>query len=90
LGERLQSSAEQLFKRAQASGKMRKDVTLLDIGFMLEGIAQVRLGNAERTAALRQRLVSLLIDSLRAPAGRLLPGRPPTWEEQNARWIPDD
>jgi AcrR family transcriptional regulator len=88
LGERLQSSADKLFKRAQGSGKMRKDVTLLDIGFMLEGIAQVRLGTAERTAALRQRLVSLLIDSLRAPAGSPLPGRPPTWEEQNARWIP--
>jgi AcrR family transcriptional regulator len=88
LGERLQSSAEQLFKRVQSSGKMRKDVTLLDVGMMLEGIAQVRLGGTERTAELRQRLVSLLIDSLRIGASAPLPGRPPTWNEQNARWVP--
>lgn len=88
LGQRLEARSEELFQRTQAAGAIRKDVTLLDVGFMLEGIAQVQLGDAQRTVELRQRLVSLLIDSLRVEATTPLPGTPPTWEEQNARWIP--
>lgn len=86
LGQRLQARSEELFQRAQASGAMRKDVTLLDVGFLLEGLAQVELGDAQRTAELRLRLVSLLIDALRVEATTPLPGTPPTWEEQEARW----
>jgi hypothetical protein len=68
---------------------MRKDITQLDIGFMLEAIAQVQLGDASRTAELRQRLLALVLDSMRAEAAtEPLPGRPPTWEEQNMRWVP--
>jgi len=89
LGVTLQRVSEQLFARVKASGAMRRDVTLLDVGFMLEAIAQVHLGDAMRTAELRQRLLALVIDSLRADAAATpLPGRPPTWEEQNLRWIP--
>jgi AcrR family transcriptional regulator len=88
LGRRLEALSEELFKRARGSGAMRRDATLLDVGFMLEGIAQVKLGDARRTAELRQRLVALLIDSLRAGAITRLPGRAPSWEEQNARWVP--
>jgi AcrR family transcriptional regulator len=88
LGVTLQKVSEELFARVQASGAMRRDVTLLDVGFMLEAIAQVHLGDAIRTAELRQRLLVLVIDSLRAGATTPLPGRPPTWEEQNLRWIP--
>jgi len=88
LGERLQSLSEKLFRRARASGAMRADVTLLDVGFMLEGIAQVNLGDGPRTGELRQRLVTLVIDSLRAGATTPLPGKAPTWDEQNARWVP--
>ncbi|HUY79005.1 MAG TPA: TetR/AcrR family transcriptional regulator [Ktedonobacterales bacterium] len=88
LGERLQTLGEALFTRTQAAGAIRNDVTLLDVGFMLEGIAQVRLADDQRTAELRQRLVALLIDSLRPAAETtFLPGKAPTWEEQNARWI---
>lgn len=89
LGEKLQAVSDALFARVQTSGAMRKDVTLLDIGFMLEAIAQVQLGDASRTAELRQRLLALVLDSLRAEAAtEPLPGRPPTWEEQNRRWVP--
>lgn len=88
LGTRLQAVAEEVFQRARASGVMRTDVTLLDVSFLLEAIAQVRLGGPERTAELRQRLLALVIDSLRSGATSLLPGKAPTWEEQNQRWIP--
>jgi AcrR family transcriptional regulator len=88
LGRQLQAIGEELFERARASGILRPDVTSLDVGFMLEGIAQVRLGDARRTGELRERLVSLLIDSLRVRGKSPLPGKPPSWEEQNARWVP--
>src|SRR5581483_1188568 len=87
LGERLESLGDKLFRRTRASGAMRGDVTSLDVGLMLEGIAQVRLGDAERTSEIRQRLVTLVIDALRAGPTTRLPGKPPTWQEQNARWI---
>jgi AcrR family transcriptional regulator len=88
LGDLLQVLSERLFRRAMDSGAMRTDVTLLDVSFMLEGIAQVRLGDASRTLELRQRMLTLLIDSLRAGKTTLLPGEAPTWDEQNARWVP--
>lgn len=88
LGARLQLVAEELFARVQASGETRRDVTLLDIGFLLEALAQIQLGDAPRTAELRQRLLTLIIDSLRPGSGTELPGQPPTWAEQNMRWIP--
>ena len=89
LGEQLQSLGETLFARTQAAGVLRNDVTLLDVGYMLEGIAQVRLADDQRTAELRQRLVVLLIDALRPGAETTpLPGNAPTWDDQNARWVP--
>lgn len=89
LGVTLQRVSEELFARVQTSGTMRQDVTLLDVGFMLEAVAQVHLGDAARTAELRQRLLALVIDSLRFDAATTpLPGRPPTWDEQNMRWVP--
>ena len=84
----MQALSEKLFQRTKDSGAMRTDVTLLDVSFMLEGIAQVRLGNVARTAEIRQRLISLVIDSLRAGQVTPLPGEAPTWREQEARWIP--
>lgn len=88
-GARLQAVAEELFARARASGVMRTDVTLLDVSYLLEAIAQVRLDGPERTAELRQRLLSLVIDSLRSGDTTPLPGRAPTWEEQDQRWAPE-
>jgi AcrR family transcriptional regulator len=88
LGQRLQALSEKLFQRTKDSGAMRTDVTLLDVSLMLEGIAQVRLGDVARTAEVRQRLISLVIDSLRGGHVTPLTGKAPTWREQDARWIP--
>lgn len=78
---------EQIFRRVKASKQMRPDVTFLDVVFMLEAIAQVRLGDGGRTAELRQRLLTLVLDSLKAGATTPLPGKAPTWEEQERRWV---
>lgn len=88
LGAELRELGERLFQQAQSSGVMRRDVTFLDVGFMLEAISQVHLGSPARTAELHQRLLALMIDSLRVEASTHLPGNAPTWEEQDSRWIP--
>ena len=87
LAEEMQALAIELFERVRATGLLRDDVTYLDIEFLLEFLASVRLGNAGRTAELRQRHLAVIIDGLRAGGRTPLPGQPPTWEEQTQRWL---
>jgi AcrR family transcriptional regulator len=88
LGEQMQDLGTELLCRAQASGDVRADVTFLDVGYLLELLSMLRIGDATRTAAVRQRHLALIIDGLRAGSGAPLPGTPPTWQEQTQRWIP--
>jgi AcrR family transcriptional regulator len=87
LAEEMQALAIELFERVRATGLLRDDVTYLDIEFLLEFLASVKLGNASRTAELRQRHLAVVIDGLRAGGRTPLPGHPPTWEEQTQRWL---
>jgi AcrR family transcriptional regulator len=57
---------EQLFRRARAAGAIRPDLHLNDIVMIFEQLAAVRLGDAERTRALRRRYLALQLDALRA------------------------
>ena len=47
----------------------------------------MKLGDANRTAELRQRHLAVIIDGLRSTQPTPLPGDPPTWQEQTKRWI---
>lgn len=85
LAEQMRTLGTGLFERAKASGQPRDDVTFLDVEYMLEFLARVKLGDASRTAELRQRHLAVIIDGLRSGHRAPLPGAPPTWEEQ--RWI---
>ena len=87
LAEEMQALAIELFERVRATGLLRDDVTYLDVEFLLEFLASVKLGNAGRTAELRQRHLAVIIDGLRAGGQTPLPGPPPTWEEQTQRWL---
>jgi AcrR family transcriptional regulator len=87
LAEEMQALAIELFERVRATGLLREDVTYLDVEFLLEFLASVKLGNAGRTAELRQRHLAVVIDGLRAGGRTPLPGEPPTWEEQTQRWL---
>ena len=87
LAEHMQALGTELFERARASGRLRDDVTYLDVEFLLELLARVRLGDADRTAELRQRHLAVIIDGLRSTHPTALPGGPPTWQEQTERWI---
>ena len=85
--ERMRELGDDLFDRAQRAGAMRPDVTNLDVAFLLETIATTSIGDEERTAEVRQRQLAVIIDGLRFPDRQSLPGKPPTWEEQSARWM---
>jgi AcrR family transcriptional regulator len=88
LAEQMRLLSIELFERAQASGMLRDDVTYLDVEYLLEFLADVKLGDAGRSAELRQRHLAVIIDGLRSASQRTpLPGTPPTWQEQTERWI---
>lgn len=87
LAEQMRTLGTELFERARASGQLRDDVTFLDVEYMLEFLARVKLGDPNRTAELRQRHLAVIIDGLRSGHREPLPGAPPTWEEQTQRWI---
>jgi AcrR family transcriptional regulator len=77
LAEEMQALAIELFERVRATGLLRDDVTYLDVEFLLEFLAAVKLGNASRTAELRQRHLAVVIDGLRGPGARPCPASPP-------------
>jgi AcrR family transcriptional regulator len=77
-----------LFERVQQTGVLRRGLTFLDVAFLLELLAKTKLGDAARTAELRQRQLAIIIDGLSARGAAELPGTPPSWQEQVSRWTP--
>jgi AcrR family transcriptional regulator len=86
MAEEMRILAIELFERVRGSGLMRDDVMFLDVEFLLEFLAGVKLGDAERSAELRQRHLTVIIDGLRAGQTTPLPGHAPSWPEQVERW----
>ena len=78
-----------LFERTMASGVLRPDVDVADIGLILEQIAAIAFGaTPERNVVLRRRCVELVLDGLRATTRTELPGPTVTDDEFAARWVP--
>ncbi|MCA2205527.1 TetR/AcrR family transcriptional regulator [Nocardia rosealba] len=75
---------EELVRRAHATGRLRADVSALDIGLVLEACAAITMPGQARTGELRRRVLALLIDGLRADGD--LPGPPPAPGEFAWRW----
>lgn len=84
--------------RAQREGGLRPDVTALDIAWLIELFArggpthsraeddaQVPGGDAE-DSRVRQRLLAIALDGLRAGAAEPLPGPPPRAGHYEQRW----
>ena len=86
--ERMIRGTAELFERVQETGILRPGLTFLDVAFLMELLAKTRLGDAPRTAELRQRQLAIIIDGLSARGAAELPGTPPSWEEQASRWTP--
>ncbi|UGT40853.1 TetR/AcrR family transcriptional regulator [Nocardia yamanashiensis] len=77
----------EIVRRAHDSGRLRPEVTDLDLGLLLEACAAITLPGAERSAQLRRRVLALLLDGLATPGS--LPGPPPAPGEFAYRWQRD-
>ncbi|WP_435206065.1 TetR/AcrR family transcriptional regulator [Micromonospora sp. bgisy143] len=79
--------ASDLVGRAHASGRLRPDVVVQDLGLVLEACAAVRVPDAERTRELRRRQLAVLLGGLStAPDPGALPGPAPAAGEFDWRW----
>ncbi|MCZ7377555.1 TetR/AcrR family transcriptional regulator [Micromonospora sp. WMMC250] len=79
--------AAALFERARASGRLRPDVVVQDLGLLLEACAAVRVPDSKRTAELRRRQLAVLVAGLSAaPTTDPLPGPAPAAGEFDWRW----
>ncbi|MBF6321326.1 TetR/AcrR family transcriptional regulator [Nocardia cyriacigeorgica] len=76
----------ELVRRAHATGRLRPEVTDLDLGMVLDACAAISTPDPERTAQLRRRVLALLVDGM-ATAGEL-PGPAPQPGEFAWRWQP--
>src|SRR3954470_9968455 len=56
---------QQVFDRAQRAGAIRADAEVTDLGPIFEQLASIRIGDRERTQALRRRYLALALDGLR-------------------------
>jgi AcrR family transcriptional regulator len=79
---------ERVFNRAQHAGAIRPDAEVSDLGLIFEQLASIRLGDHDRTHALRRRYLALALDGLRAHPQDPLPGPAPTGDELTSRWSP--
>ena len=71
------------------AGALRADLQPSDLPMLFEQLTAIRLGGPARTAALRRRYLTLLLDGLRpAAAVTPLPGPPPADGELAQRWKP--
>jgi AcrR family transcriptional regulator len=80
----------ELFDRTMAAGVLRPDVSVADLGLVLEQVAAIDFGaTPERNVTLRLRCMELVLDGMRATSPRGdLPGPTVTDEEFAARWVP--
>ena len=78
---------ERLFNRVRQTGALRAGLTFVDVESWLEAISSVRFPDSARTVVLQRRMLAVLLEGVRA-GGPRLPGKAPTWEEQEARWTP--
>lgn len=79
-----------LFERVRAAGAIRPDLEVHDISLIFEQLAAVRVRSEERTHALRERYLTLLLDAISAEPATPLPGPGPTWAELGERWVTGD
>ena len=92
LSARAIALGSQVFHRAEEAGVLRPGLVFNDIAMILEQATAIRVGDPERTVALRRRYLALQLEAMRARRPRggptPLPGPPPTDDEIGERWIP--
>jgi AcrR family transcriptional regulator len=66
---------------------LRPGVDINDVSLIFEQLAAVKLGDPARSAQLRRRYLSVVLDGLRSGTAGELPGVAPTWSEIQERWV---
>jgi AcrR family transcriptional regulator len=67
---------------------LRPGIVAHDVSLIFELVAAIKFSSPERTAELRHRYLTVILDGLRADNREDLPGPPPAWPELSERWIP--
>lgn len=87
--QRGQQLNQQLIDRTKQAGALRADIDVNDMTFIFEQLSTVRIGDAQRTKALRRRYLALFLEALHVRGDDApLPGPAPTWQEVAERWEP--
>ncbi|MFI7635276.1 TetR/AcrR family transcriptional regulator [Nonomuraea sp. NPDC049400] len=76
--------ADRLICRAREAGMLRNDVTTLDISLLMEQFSRPAPGGEH--PHVKERLLTIALDGLRAPGVSELPGEPPSTEWYEGRW----
>jgi hypothetical protein len=79
---------EEIVARAHRDGRLRADVTALDITWLIEQFSRRSPDQVEPAEErnVRSRLVAIALDGLRARPSQALPGRPPSRSCYVNRW----
>ena len=85
---RSMARTEEIVARADRDGRLRADVTALDITWLIEQFSRRSSDQVEpaEEGNVRSRLVAIALDGLRARPGQALPGRPPSRSRYVNRW----
>src|SRR4051794_4748355 len=85
-GDRAAELTLDLLERTKRLGGLRPEIGLGDMTMIFELLAAVTMGDPVRTNELRQRYLSLILESLHRGTAPL-PGSAPSWEEISNRFI---
>lgn len=79
-----------LIEAAQAEGTLRPEIAAGDVPLLLSGLGRSIWIAGELAPALTERYLAVILDGLRAPAARPLPGRPLAREEMDRILFAED
>lgn len=84
--KRAREAVQALVERTQAEGGLRADVNAHDIVFLLGELRSQRAAKVIAPPGVRDRLLGVVLDGLRAPNATPLARRPGTWEDMHEAW----
>jgi AcrR family transcriptional regulator len=88
LGQHAHAVTQRVLDRARGRAGVRQDIEVGDLSLLFEQLASIRVRDPERSRALRQRYLALLLIGLHTPETQAepLPGPPPSWDELRQRY----
>ncbi|GAA1984194.1 helix-turn-helix domain-containing protein [Amycolatopsis minnesotensis] len=84
--KRAREAVQVLVERTQKEGGLRADINAHDIVFLLGELRSQRAAKVIAPPGVRERLMGVVLDGLRAPNATPLITRPGTWEDMHDAW----